>query len=213
MIQLTRMGLVADDPAAVEELAATFARVHCVTIPRFIEPRLLGWLSKAVDRGAFVPRVHDIEPPATDLRLNDHDIRSTLLLLFNDASLFAFIRRLSGCAPIGCFVGSVYRMTAELGHVDSWHDDIHDGRMVALSLNLSPNGYRGGLLQIREIGSEKVLHEVANTGLGDAIIFRLSARMEHRITTVESGPAKTAYAGWFKSHPARATFLLPTRSA
>jgi hypothetical protein len=212
MIQLTRTGFVADDPAAVEELAAAFLRTHCVRITQFLEPSLLRWLSKAIDRAAFVPRVHDIEPPATDLRLNDHDIRSTLLLLFNDRSLFAFIRRLSGCAPIGCFVGSVYRMTSELGHADSWHDDIYDGRMVALSLNLSPNGYRGGLLQLREIGSEKMLHEIANTGFGDAIVFRLSTRIEHRITAVESGPPKTAYAGWFKSHPARATLLRSSAS-
>ena len=209
MIQLTRRGLVADDPAAVADLARTFERVNCVKVVQFLEPALLTWLAAAVDRARFVPRVHDIEPPATDLRLDDHDIRSTLLLLFNDASLFAFIRRLTGCAPIGCFVGSVYRMKAELGHGDSWHDDIYNGRMVALSLNLSPDGYRGGLLQIREIASEKVLHEVANTGFGDAIIFRLSSEIEHRITAVEPGPAKTAYAGWFKSHPSRATFLVP----
>lgn len=211
MIQLTRRGLVADDAASVASLVETFDRTNCVKIPHFLEPSLLQWTSKAIDRAAFVPRVHDIEPPATDLRLHDHDIRSTLLLLFNDASLFAFIRRLSGCGPIGCFVGSVYRMTAELGHVDSWHDDIDEGRLVALSLNLSPDGYRGGLLQIREIRSEKMLHEVANTGFGDAIVFRLSTEIEHRITAVQAGPSKTAYAGWFKSRPNRSAFLLPSR--
>lgn len=209
MIQLTRKGLVADDPAVVEALAVTFARVNCVKVEGFLEPALLKWLGPAIDRATFVPRVHDIEPPATDLCLNDHDTRSTLLLLFNDASLFDFIRRLSGCAPIGCFVGSVYRMAAELGHVDSWHDDIYDGRMVALSMNLSPNGYRGGHLQIREVASKRVIHEVANTGFGDAIIFRLSSAIEHRVTAVEPGPPKTAYAGWFKTQPSRETFLRP----
>src|SRR2546425_12977181 len=82
MIQLTRRGLVADDPAAVADLARTFERVNCVKIVQFLEPAILTWLAAAVDRARFVPRVHDIEPPATDLRLDDHDIRSTLLLVF-----------------------------------------------------------------------------------------------------------------------------------
>jgi hypothetical protein len=210
MIQLTHRGLVVSRPDALDDLADTFARVHCVLLRGFLEPAILDWLASAIERATFVPRVHDeIDPPATDLWLSDPSIRGTLLFLFNDPSLFDFIRRLSGCGPIGCFIGSTYRMMAEMAHADSWHDDVWEGRMIALSLNLSPQGYRGGLLQIREQESQTVVHEVANTGFGDAIVFRLSPAIEHRVTDVLPGPAKTAYAGWFKAHPSRATFILP----
>jgi hypothetical protein len=210
MIQLTRKGLVVGSDEELAALTAIFRSANCVKLERFVEPRLLEWIAGAVARARFVPRVHDdVDPPATDLFLSDHDIRSTMLLLFNDQSLFDFIERLTGCAPIGCFVGSTYRMTAELHHVDGWHDDIYDGRMIALSLNLSRDGYRGGVLQMRARDSQRILHEVANTGFGDAIVFRLAVDLEHRVTDVLAGPAKTAYAGWFKSRPARASFLRP----
>jgi len=212
MIQLTRKGLVSR-AGELGELADTFARMHCVTLKQFLEPAILRWVARALETATFVPRVHDIEPPATDLWVSDPLIRGALLFLFNDASLFEFIRRLSGCGPIGCFIGNGYRMMPELGHRDSWHDDHRDGRMVALSLNLSPHGYCGGLLQIRDKRSEEILHEVANTGFGDAIVFRISAQIEHRVADVLPGAAKTAYAGWFKTQPARGSFIRPSRLA
>jgi hypothetical protein len=210
MIRLTRKGLVAPDRGEVAALADTFTRAHCVKIERFVEPPLLAWMTSAIARATFVPRVHDdVDPPATDLWLSDHDIRSAMLVLFNDASLFRFVERLTGCEPIGCFIGSTYRMTAELNHLDAWHDDIYNGRMIGFSLNLSPRPYRGGLLQLRDRSSREIVHEVANTGFGDAIVFRLSLDLEHRIGEVLSGPAKTAYAGWFKNRPSRTSFLRP----
>lgn len=208
MIQLTRSGLVAPVAGEVDELAGTFAREHCVRLRGFLEPSILSRFAAAIEAGPFVPRVHDeLDPPATDLWFSDPVARGTLLFFFNDPSLFAFIRRLTGCGPIGCFIGSVYRMTAELGHADTWHDDWWGGRLIALSLNLSPVAYRGGLLRIRDQHSQRILHEVANTGFGDAVIFRLSTEIEHLVTEVLPGPAKTAYAGWFQSAPARATLI------
>ena len=41
MIQLTRKGLVATDGAEVAALADTFARVNCIKLEKFIEPKLL----------------------------------------------------------------------------------------------------------------------------------------------------------------------------
>jgi 2OG-Fe(II) oxygenase superfamily len=210
MIQLTRKGLVVTGDDEVRALAETFDSVKCVKLRNFVEPRLLDWMSAAIARGRFVPRVHeDLDPPATDLTIADHDIRSTMLLLFNDRSLFSLVERLSGCDPIGSFMGSTYRMDAGGRHTDQWHDDIYEGRMVALSLNLSPQPYRGGLLQLRECGSQRIIHEVANVGFGDAILFRLALGLEHRVSEVLDGPPKTAYAGWFKSRPSRASFLIP----
>ena len=46
-----------------------------------------------------------------------------------------------------------------------------------------------------------MLIQVANTGLGDAIIFRLRSDLEHLATDVEGTIEKTAFAGWFRSSP------------
>jgi hypothetical protein len=69
-----------------------------------------------------------------------------------------------------------------------------------MSVNLGGD-YQGGVLQIRERDSQCICHQVTNTGPGDAIVFRLDPRLQHRITDVEGSTAKTAYAGWFRSQP------------
>ena len=42
-----------------------------------------------------------------------------------------------------------------------------------------------------------MIHEVANTGLGDAVVFRVSRTLEHRNTKIRGKVAKTAFSGWF----------------
>ena len=98
-------------------------------------------------------------------------------------------------------MGALYRMHASDEHYDSWHHDCAHSRMIAVSINLSSDVYSGGVLQIRERESGAIVHEVANTGVGDAIVFRVSPDLEHRVTAVKGAVAKTAYAGWFCSEP------------
>jgi hypothetical protein len=70
-----------------------------------------------------------------------------------------------------------------------------------MSINLSREVYSGGRLQIRDHVSGEIVSEVANAGIGDAVIFRLSDRLQHRITDVEGTASKTAFAGWFRAQP------------
>jgi hypothetical protein len=44
-----------------------------------------------------------------------------------------------------------------------------------------------------------MLAEIANTGWGDAMLFRTSKQLQHRVTDVVGNEPKTAFAGWFKS--------------
>jgi hypothetical protein len=119
----------------------------------------------------------------------------------NDEKLFQFIEDITGCDRINCFEGRVYRVNPNEGHHDSWHNDIGEGRLVGMSLNLSREVYSGGRLQIRERESGTLISEAVNTGSGDAVIFRLSRDLQHRITEVEGSASKTAFAGWFRSRP------------
>ena len=55
-----------------------------------------------------------------------------------------------------------------------------------MSLNLSRTTFRGGLFMLRDAGSKRVLAwPVANTGPGDALVFRISPNLNHRISDLE----------------------------
>jgi len=124
-----------------------------------------------------------------------------LHFLTNDPKLFWMIEQITRCGRVGCFEGRVYRMIPGCDHYDSWHDDVSDGRMVGMSINLSTEVYVGGIFQLRECKSKEILYQMANIGFGDGIIFRLAHHLVHRITNVEGTAPKTAFAGWFKSQP------------
>jgi hypothetical protein len=150
----------------------------------------------------FQERVHaQLVPPAVDLGLADHRLLAMISTIVNDRRLFATVRAISGCDPIGCFNGVVYRMEPKPGHYDTWHSDMDGNRMVTLSVNLG-EPYEGGVLQIRDTPSNRVLHEVANTGPGDAILFALGDHLEHRVSAVTGSATKMALAGWFQRSPA-----------
>ena len=67
-----------------------------------------------------------------------------------------------------------------------------------MSVNLSGQPYGGGVFQLRRTADERLLGEVHNLGLGDAILFRLSPQLQHRVTDVTGEHPKTAFAGWFR---------------
>jgi hypothetical protein len=137
----------------------------------------------------------------TELYMQHNLAMSTLVFLANDPGLFEIVRAITGCGPIGRFTGRVYRLEAESAYRDVWHSDAQDHRMVGMSINLSRGIYSGGLLQLRRCSSKDVLYQVANTGPGDALLFRIAEDLLHRVTPVEGTVAKIAFAGWFRSEP------------
>lgn len=93
----------------------------------------------------------------------------------------------------------MYRFIPNSGHHDTWHDDCSAGREVGMSINLSEKGYEGGIFELRERQSKRILLRMANTGLGDATLFRISSDLAHQVTEVTGETPKTAFAGWFQS--------------
>jgi hypothetical protein len=123
-----------------------------------------------------------------------------LAFLTNDPPFLQMVREVTGCTELDVFDGRVYRMDPALPARDSWHNDWCENRLVGMSLNVSGSAFEGGVFQLRDRRSNQVLHEVANTGSGDAIIFRLAAHLQHRNTEMTGSVPKTAFAGWFRSH-------------
>ena len=207
-IQLTRTGArFYGGSSALKRAQKEFQKKHVVLLKQFLEPSLLKQIQKTVSSSRFYTNKHK------DIALEDCMVRNSvynlLQFLANDEKVFEVIRRITGCKPIGCYNGRVYRMRPGQGHYDTWHSDIDqkNGRLIGMSVNLSVGTYKGGALQIRNCDNNKILHEVANTGFVDAILFRIAPFLEHQLTDVKGVEAKVAYAGWFQAKPEFRYFL------
>ncbi len=128
-----------------------------------------------------------------ELQVQDLILRDLLHFGTNHPTLFAYIEQITGCGRIEGFQGRIYCRRAMPGkqHYYPWHNDY---RLVGMSINLSPENYAGGILQIRHRLSKQLLSEVANTGFGDGVIFRIASELQHRVTKVE-GTADNAPEG------------------
>jgi hypothetical protein len=120
-----------------------------------------------------------------------------LNLLLNDPTLLRAVERLAGEDSVRSFSGSLRRAIA--GKALGWHDDNVDGRSLAITINLGRRPYRGGVFELRVKRSRRVIAQIANTVPGDALLFRVGSRLEHRNTAITSSIPKTALSGWFLS--------------
>ena len=206
MVRITRSGtLRVGSPAELAEAGARFARDGYLKLLGFVDPPLLALLLDAADGAEFRERTH--HGIGVELCAAPGLLSGTLELACNDPALFSAIDALTGCGSIGCFEGRVYRLAPSTGHYDSWHSDVGQDRLVAMSVNLGREPFEGGLLQIRKADSDAILSEVANPVTGDAVIFRIHADYRHRVGTVTGRQPRTAWAGWFRAQPDFAALL------
>lgn len=202
MIQLTRRALVCDEtPSTIAALRESFDATHVVRLPRLLGNDLLEEVQHAIRSAAFYERSHgDNGEIGREECMADNTVLAMLVLLANDGRLLSLVRAITGCAPIGSFDGRVYRMLGS-GHFDRWHSDTGVDRLIGMSVNLSETSYDGGRFELRSLESEHVLWQVSNTGPGDAVMFRISDDLVHRVTEVRGDNPRTAFAGWFQSRP------------
>jgi hypothetical protein len=198
MLQITRTGTVVEGSLRdLDELRTAFEVQHCVRLRGLLDPELIHLIRGRVDDTQFYERPHDTI--AQEQCLANPTVQATLVFLVNDDVFFDAVRRITGCDQFKGFYGRIYRMLPNPTHFDSWHDDVDGDRVIGMSINLTVDEFRGGEFQIRERGSELPHHQIANTGLGDAILFRISENLQHRVASIEGTVAKIAFAGWFVS--------------
>ena len=197
MLQLTKKGLVLH--GQVDVLRDRFAKNHCVVLEKLLEPALLEKVQKQIEQANWHSSAWD--DFGTEFTLGNDSLRTVRLLLFllNMPEFLNVIRIITGCAQITDFAGRVYRMTAGPQHHLAWHDDNADQQHVGFSMNLSTDVFRGGTFELRVRRTHTPLAQVNNTGFGDALLFRISKDLEHRVTEVVDNVAKTACAGWFRA--------------
>lgn len=201
--QITRLGFCCEaTPRELQSARDQFERHSYLCLRDFIEAGLLRAIRHQLAGVRFERK--DYRGLGHDLTASNSPLAGVLYFLLNDPELFRLIRRVTGCRPIGCFTGRLYRLVARHGLNLDWHDDVLSDRMIAISVNLSDGPYRGGTLQIRE-KSHVEREAVPNLGFGDALIFRVAEQLEHRVTPIEGKVAKTAFTGWFRSRPSQAS--------
>lgn len=208
-LQVSRAGIHVPADTEVAAWRRQFDARHYVQVRGFVEAHLLAWIRVRLETASFREHVHDTEPPAVDLIMSDLPLHLTVSSLFNDARLFDTVRRITNCDPIGCYEARVYAMDPSPQHRDVWHSDVDGNRLITMSVNLG-EPYEGGVLRIRE--GERIVDEIANTGPGDAILFRIRPGLEHMLTPVTGTRRKMALAGWFQRTP-DALARLKARSA
>ena len=74
-------------------------------------------------------------------------------------------------------------------------------RKVAISINLSAAPYQGGTRRDSSQFRRPDRSWFQISGFGDAIIFRVAAHLQHRVSPVLGRFPKTAVTGWFCSRP------------
>ena len=196
MIELRKSGVIVD-PGTVQRLKLEFKEKHFVLLPKLVEPALLEFLLQRLEQGAWSEMLH--KGIGTEIVSADGPSLSLLHFLANNPAFIHAVEQIGGCEAVSWFAGRVYRFIPSSGHYDSWHDDHMEGRQVGMSLNLSAQEFDGGIFELRERKSKRMLVQFANIGLGDATLFRISSQLEHQITDVTGEKPKTAFAGWFKS--------------
>jgi hypothetical protein len=190
---------------AFADARTRFTRHGYLKLAAVIEPDFLRKVTDALDRAEFYTRLH--EGIGTELCASPSPLTGALELAFNDPVLFGLVDELTACGAIGCFEGRVYRMVPGEEHYDSWHSDVGEDRLVALSVNLGREPANGGVLQIRRADSPAIVADVENPTPGDAVLFRIDPAYRHRVGPVLGANPRTAYAGWFRARPDYQTLL------
>lgn len=197
----TEIDCSASDAASARD---AFDRVHCLRLPRFVAPRLLEAVQANLSAAASSFVKYD--GVGTETRLEFGKSAAALDLAMNDQRLFETLQALTGLGPIGYFGGRVYTMRAGAGGF-GWHSDNEGHRLIGFSVCLGAESFAGGQLQIADAETETPVCEIANTVAGDAVIFRISPDVVHRVLPVEGSVPKVAYSGWFRSEPTYQEFL------
>ena len=197
MIQVSRRGIKYSDSAeSLDSVKAAFVSQNWIRFPGFLDPEFCEIIQRDLDNSEFQDRQKSFY---TEVTPRNSAAPFAMLMMLNNTALFRVIEKITGCDNLTCFMGRIYRHLPGTGHHLDWHSDWDGRRRLALSVNLSNEAFQGGVLALRENKTGRILAELPNTGLGDAILFRISQDLEHSVTDVEGPAVRTTLAGWFES--------------
>lgn len=213
MLQITGTGKLIFNPEHLPHMHEQFRQEQLLKLPGFIETSILKRIMSHIEAAQFSTGSSAHAKTARELsREITADMNNTafqlLIMLLNNSDLFRIIEQITDSQKIRSFIGRISRMLPNSDHHISWHDDSGNShRLVGISINLNAEPYSGAVFQMREEATQRIFAEVANPIPGDAVIFRISREIQHRLTPLEGTVARTCGAGWFYSQPDFLTVL------
>ena len=213
MIQLTTSGVrIARDDAWTAQ-QQEFAQRHCVVLEGFLGESILCHIPRMLEQGEFYTR-EDFDDEgqafARELTMRKSEtLPQMLFYLLNQPRLREAIAEFTGCEKtIRTFAGRCFKHLPGDGQLNSWHEDIRDERLYALSINLSREPFEGGNLQIRNGRTREVFQTVGAHRFGDACLFRIDDTLQHRILPLRGTAPRCRYAGWFRAQGSLSEIVL-----
>ncbi len=198
------------DESKIESYKDEFTATNCIFVPGFLSGSVLDNILKKLRDTTFETKFETESSQKFGKVLFvplQNPVIFTFHLLLNNRDLFSVLEEITGCAEIGNFMGRIHRSLGGEDHAIDWHADTSDNRLLAMTLCLGTDQYTGGKLQLREADSEHIIREFGQLNAGDAILFKISPGLKHRLTIVETG-CRTVGVGWFRSEPDFNTFAL-----
>jgi hypothetical protein len=169
---------------------------HAVVLRAFLAEDERAWVRRALDEAQFDE--HVIEATGkTELLMRPNGLSAFLHFKVCDPAVFDLVQSVTGCAPVGDFRGRTYQMRPATRHVSPWHDDAVQGRLAALTINLSPEPFEGAHLQVRGAEDHEPLADIGDLAFGDAALIQISPDYQHRNSPLLGSVEKTSYAGFF----------------
>jgi len=176
--------------------AARFASDQALVCNAALDDNLLMLMQRLVMRASFIPEPvehigqREMESPGLS--------GAALTLALRRTPFLRWIEALTQCGPIHTVKGKLAQTRAGTPQALDWHDDLNDGqRRLAITIDLSPAHYEGGLFELCHKSTREVIFRHRHLRPGTALIFRIAPHLVHRLQPVTAGGPRRVYTGWF----------------
>ena len=186
-----------DAPAALARARAAFACGDAIALPSALDPVFLRTILAICRRGSYVPDHIDTIGWRT---VEEPDVAGgALRFALQRPAFLRWVEATAGCETLSRISGVVAEIAAGTGQELGWHNDRNDGglgRRLAVTIHLSDVPYDGGLFEMCERPSGRLLVREGAMPPGSVMLFRIDNRLRHRVTQVTSGGPRRVFAGW-----------------
>ena len=205
MIQLGCNGIEWSKDDEWRALQEEMRTTHCVLLKDFLAPSLISVIRPLLTTNRFLPFEHRQKDRviSRERRLEATDRLARLFTFcLNSKRLYRAVGDLAGVGEdIRYFAARCYKMFPDSDDFQSWHDDYKgSGRLLGMTINLSTEPVQGGEFQIRDRSGSRKVHRTIKSHFGDAHLFRIDKRLEHRVLPLKGTVPRISCGGWFRPH-------------
>jgi hypothetical protein len=189
-----------DAPAVLARARAAFACGDAIVLPSAFDPPFLRTILAICRRGPYVPEYIDNIGWRS---VEERDVAGCALrFALQRPAFLRWVEAAAGCDTLSGISGVVAEIAAGTGQELGWHNDRNDGglgRRLAATIHLSDVPYDGGLFEMCEKQSGRLLVREGPLPQGSVMLFRIANRLRHRVTQVTSGGPRRVFAGWLSA--------------